>query len=217
MNTENRAFNSDFKLHTGLIHALTKKCWGRLKSAGLDEYEYDDVYQINCISYVKSAKAYDAGRGITFGAYLGRAIYNEFNKFANRVIEEKHELGFIPYDEFSSETNSTDFLDYHNGGVDFTEVGEETVSRETARENIAKLSKLGKLVVRELLSPTDALKKTFEGMKAHSELAKESGEKYIRVPKSIDIRTIKLHYGFRSRDIAGIRNEFKRELGVEIE
>lgn len=213
----NRAFSSEFSLHTGLIHTLTRKCWGRLKEAGLDEFEYEDIYQINCITYVKVAKAYDASRGVTFGAYLGRAIYNEFNKFADRVIEEKHQLGFISYDEFSSEDNDVNFLDYHNGDVDLTEVAAETISRETARENISKLSSLGKLVIRELLSPTDALKKTFEGIKAHSELAKQSGEKYIRVPKSIDMRTIKLHYGFRQRDIAGLKNEFKKELGVEIE
>ena len=212
-----RAFSSEFSLHTGLIHTLTRKCWGRLKDAGLDEFEYDDVYQINCMTYVKAAKAYDASRGITFGAYLGRAIYNQFNKFADKAIEEKHELGFIAYDDFSDEDSSTDFLDYHNGDIDVTEVAAETISRETARENISKLSNLGKLVVRELLSPTDALKRTFEGIKAHSELSRDSGEKYIRVPKSIDIRTIKIHYGFRQRDIIGLKNEFKKELGVEIE
>jgi hypothetical protein len=214
---EERKFNSEFSLHTGLIHTLTRKCWGRLKEAGLDEFEYDDVYQINCVSYVKAAKAYDATRGITFGAYLGRAIYNEFNKFADRVINEKHELGFVSYNDFSSEENDADFLEYHNADVDLTEVGADTISRETARENIAKLSVLGRLVIRELLSPTDALKRTFEGIKAHSEVAKQTGEKYIRVPKSIDMRTIRLHYGFRQKDIVGLRYEFKQQLGVEIE
>lgn len=212
-----RAFSSEFSLHTGLIHTLTRKCWGRLKEAGLDEYEYEDIYQINCMTYVKAAKAYDASRGITFSAYLGRAIYNQFNKFADKAIEEKHELGFIAYDDFSSEDNNTDFLDYHNAEADFAEVGVEVISRETARENIAKLSAIGKLVVRELLSPTDGLKRTFEGIKAHSEVSKEKGEKYIRVPKSIDLRTIKIHYGFRQQDIAGLKNEIKEQLGVEID
>ena len=213
----NRAYSTDLNYHTGLIHTLTKKCWGRLVEAGVNEFEYEDIYQINCVSYVKVSRAYDPERGVTFTAYLGRAIYNEFNKFAERVIAEKCELGLIPYADFATEDGEADLLEFATTEQMAEDIMAEKISRDIARENIAKLSKLGKLVIRELLAPSDELKKTFEGLKAHAELSKQQGEKFIRVPKSIDFRTIKLHYGFRPRDIAGLKNEFKKQLGVEIE
>ena len=214
-----KKFSTEFEAHKGLIHKLTKKCWGRLKEVGIDDHEYEDVFQINCISYVKVAKAYNPERGITFGAYLGRAIYNEFNKYADKIINEKVALHLQSYEDFSSQDgDDIDFMASYreeNSVVDMIE--HSFITKEEARENIAKLSGIARLVIRELLAPSVALKQSFIGMQAHSEMAKSQGERYIRVPNTINIRAIRLHYGFKNRDMVNLRQEFIEHLGVRIE
>ena len=215
------AYSSEFSDHQGLIHQLTKKCWWRLKDAGLDDHEYEDVFQLNCISFVKVARKYDPARGITFGAYLGKAIFNEFNKYAEKVIKEKHELGIVSYDDFGDDDGEGeyDFLAHASKDLNRSEGGVEVsvIEREIARENIGKLSKFAKLIIRELMSPSEAVKQTIEGIRAHAELAKQTGEIYrVRIPREVDIRAIKIHYGFRDMDIIKVKKEFETVLGVKI-
>lgn len=215
----NVAFSTEFLDHQGLIHKLTKKCWGRLKDVGIDDHEYEDIFQINCMTYVKAAKAFDTERGITFGAYLGRAIYNQFNQYAKALISEKLELGLISYEDFKTDDDDGfDFIAvYMADPTVINSIEQSAILKELAREQIAKLSKLGRLVIRELISPSSDLQKSFIGMRAHAEMAKSQGEKYLRIPKAIDMRAIKIHYGLRHRDMVDLKTEFKLHLGVTVE
>lgn len=213
------SFSTKFEDHQGLIHKLTKKCWGRLKDVGLHDHEYEDVFQINCMTYVKAARKYEPERGITFSAYLGRAIYNQFNQHADNIIREKLSLNLQSYEDFKTDgdDDSFDFMSiYVSDGIVENNVEHAAILKQESKENIRKLSNLGKLVIRELISPSISLKKSFTGMKAHSEMAKKQGVKFIRPPQSINFRAIKLHYGLCHRDMVSLRKEFNLHLGVNV-
>ena len=214
-----KKFSVEFADHQGLIHKLTKKCWGRLQELKIYDHEYEDVFQINCIAYVKVSRAFNPELGYGFGAYLGRAIYNEFNKYAEKIINEKIELNLQSYEDYAGEDGDDfDFMSVHIADPSILNAVENNhIIGDEARECINKLSSTSKLIVRELLSPSIGLQKSFDGMKAHSELAKDLGEKYIRVPQTINIRAIKLHYGIKHRDMEVVKREFKEFLGVSLD
>jgi hypothetical protein len=170
---------------------------------------------MNCESYVKAANLYDRTYGVTFSAYLGRAIYNQFNRCLEKEIRTRTELGMLSYDGFGSENEDFNFLEVYAVQGDEGVISEKLM-REEARKNIATLSSFAKLVIRELLAPSEGVLKTHEGMIAHSELAKKRGETSLRVPNDINIRTIKLHYGFRDKDVLLLKKEIKKKLGVDI-
>jgi hypothetical protein len=72
-------------------------------------------------------------------------------------------------------------------------------------------------VIRELLCPSDSIKKTFEGLKAHAALKRSMGlTNRDDSPKSIDMRVIRVHFGFSHVEFRAIKRELEKKLGVEI-
>lgn len=86
---QNRAFSTRFEDHKGLIYTLAMRCYARLLGARITAMEFEDVYSEMCVSYTKAARGFDPSRGIGFGAYLGRACYNDFNKIAEKLELEQ--------------------------------------------------------------------------------------------------------------------------------
>lgn len=90
----NRAYSTDFAAHRDLICKLARKGWGRLQAAGV-VIDYDDVFQEMSLIYCKAAERYDATKGFTFTAYLGQAIWHDFNKVAQRLTNDQCGLGLV--------------------------------------------------------------------------------------------------------------------------
>lgn len=214
----NRSMSTKFEDHTGLIHQLTHKCYGRLKEVGVNTLEYEDVFQINCETFVMAAPKFNPEFGVTFGAYLGRAIYNQFNRAVKKIITEHVELGMVSYHSFVADDDEEfDFLDcYEHEDLTVHGVEQVLVQRAEARERISKLSPIAKVFVRELIAPTNALVETVAGLKENERRQKAAGVKSVRAPGSHGIRAIKMHYGFRQHEMNKVRDEFKEILGVEI-
>lgn len=86
-----RAYSTAFEDHKQLIHQMARKGYLRLQGAHIS-IDYEDVFQEMCVTYAKAVNKYNPEYGVTFTAYLGRAIWNEFNSFAEREITHKIEL-----------------------------------------------------------------------------------------------------------------------------
>lgn len=84
-----RTYSTRFEDHKGLLYKLATQCYGRLRGAGITAMEFEDVQSELNIAYVKASRGFDASLGISFGAYLGRACFNHFNKLAERLELEQ--------------------------------------------------------------------------------------------------------------------------------
>lgn len=83
-----RAYSTAFEDHKPLIQKLARKGYLRLMGAHVS-VDYEDVFQEMCVTYTKAATRYNPEVGVTFTAYLGRAIWNDFNQFAEREVNQK--------------------------------------------------------------------------------------------------------------------------------
>lgn len=215
-----RGFTTDFENHAGLIHSITRKCMGRLYNLGFN-IEYEDLFQDNCLSYTKAMIGYDAERGITFSAYMGRAIYNQFNNQVEKMLNERSGINTV----LVGEDNDVDDIHYNNSNNQDGDlynhhysmtVEDKAVLSDEIRGRISKLSSLAKLVIRELISPSEDLLKTREGIRAHAELARSLNKRVPHVPQDVNLKLIRLHYALSYSDMKGVKREFSEKLGVQI-
>lgn len=110
---QNRAYSTEFSAHRGLISRIAYKGYVRLQQAGVS-VELDDVFQEMSLIYVKAAERYDATKGFTFGAYLGQALWHDFNKYAEKLIIDR--CGEVStkdtYDEFDAKRAEVSGIPY---------------------------------------------------------------------------------------------------------
>jgi DNA-directed RNA polymerase specialized sigma24 family protein len=125
--TATKSTSTAFEDHTGMLHKLARRGWGRLQEAGLTT-PYEDVFQIMCESFVRCQPKYDPATGFTFSAYYGRSCWNNFNKWAEHLIEEKHTLGMVSVEALAG-------TDEEGGEGDAFEFLESSQSEEDAHES----------------------------------------------------------------------------------
>jgi DNA-directed RNA polymerase specialized sigma24 family protein len=111
-----KAYSTKFEDHTGMLHKLAKRAWGRLQEAGVT-VPYEDVFQNFCESFVRCEATFKADTGFTFSAYYGRSCWNNFNRWAEGQINEKHTLGMVSVEELGNDSD-------HDGGGDVLEFGD---------------------------------------------------------------------------------------------
>lgn len=92
MDTQQHAIQAEearqFRKYEALLNGLARKCYGRLMAAGVVIY-YEDVFQNMSMSFVQAHRTYKPEMGYSFSAYFGRACFNNFNKWAKKLIREQ--------------------------------------------------------------------------------------------------------------------------------
>lgn len=147
-----RGYRTDFSSHRGMILTMARKGWGRLQEAGV-VMDFDDVFQEMLVIYCKVVKGYDASKGITFTAYLGRAIWNDFNKFAERLINDQCGLGLVRV----SEIGADDGMDFYEISVSPALNPEEVcINSRTFQENMGKLPSIERQVIENFVAGSPA-------------------------------------------------------------
>lgn len=119
-----RAYSTKFEDHKGLMIKIARNCYARARSSKISSLEFDDVLGEMHYAYVKASQGYDPERGITFGAYLGRACYNQFNKVMERLELEQygHKLPYLkretrkPVEEMTPKERSAFYLECEQAG-----------------------------------------------------------------------------------------------------
>lgn len=210
----NRAFSTNFEDHNGLLHKFTKSGFGRLRGMDID-IDYEDVFQENCVSFVRAKQTYNPEAGISFSAYMGRAVWNNFNKLAEKLERERDELGMVSVEELTETDEECDSaLDNISGSlceaVPSTE--DALISFQEARANIAKLSQKARLVVRDIMKPSQALIDQHAAEYAHYQHAKSMDEYAPRVPLEIDLRYVVKYHGMK---FYKFEQELKEKLGID--
>ncbi len=197
-----RGFSTDIRDHEGLVRNMARKALGRLIENRV-VVDFEDVYQDMCVSFVKAAQTYDPDRGITFSAYMGRAAYNNFNRTAERMINDAR---ICPITVEAIEDLATiqggDNTELSQSALevlsqDTIESAEESYARkETMRETLALLSPTTRSVIAELLFSADA----------------EEVEPIF----SRRLTMVCTKHGLDSKGVAKLRKEIHSKLGVRV-
>lgn len=213
-----RGFRTDYESHTGLLHTFARKIYGRLCSTGVTA-DYDDVFGDVCEAYSRAAISYNPAHGVGFGAYLGRAIYNNVNKIAERRIRERTELGMQPLSTYAAYGEEDETV--MDRVADVTEFGpspEELLeAKQDALQRIDRLPELARTVVAELTNPSEAVKRTHQAMKAQRAQAVAAGYRTARrVSDEVTLPVIFQHFGLTREQISMFQRECREYLGVDL-
>lgn len=205
-NNPGRAYSTNYNDHSGLLRKLALRGWGRLTAANV-HMDLEEVYQEMCVAFCKAAEKYDAERGITFTAYLGRAVWNEFNKFANRAITEQVELNLTSF-ECMSASNDDEELDIFEA-IDSGEWTPEQYlsAAQQFRENMKALGPTAKFIIGKLLNPDDELLAALEAKRVAAEEERAKG-KVASGRREVSIKLIAEHYNLKEESVRAARKSF---------
>lgn len=224
--TNSRAFDTRFEAHSALIHKLARKGYGRLLGAGVS-IEYEDVYQEMCLIYSKTVHIddeghmkYDPTRGISFSAYLGRAIWNDFNKFAERQIAEVTELGLRSVEELAEQCED-DFANPYSA-IDSGDPSPEECF-EAIQEFLHGISELHRtdrvahFLVAKLIDPSDDLVDALNRERQEAERVRASGENKRQIaPRDVTLNLIARHYKLDALEVRNAKRKLSGIYGVSL-
>jgi DNA-directed RNA polymerase specialized sigma24 family protein len=205
--------DAEFKKHQGLLHTFTRKCFARLKSAGV-VIEYDDVFQVMCESWLRAYPKYEPSHG-SFSAYFGRCCYNNFNKWAEKLIAEQMGLGLIRMADLSSEDEESALLDDTIMKDETPSFEDQCVAADAVREKIERLSKDARRVAAYLIAPPEGLRAQFDAEVAQALADKDDGL-FSRVPKDITFSMIGRFLKIPPRQVGKIKQELSATFGVSL-
>lgn len=208
-----RAYSTKYEDHIGLIRKLALRGWGRLTEANV-HVDFDDVVQDMTLTYVKAADKYNPDHGVTFSAYLGRAIWNQFNKFAEKEIRVQADLKLVRFEQLGDAVeDSDDGSVYESIASDEWTPEQYVEAAQQFRENMKSLGPTAKFIVSKLLNPTNDLMEALELAKRNAELARKSGQ-YAKAPNDVTIAFIASHYGLDEKNVKKARKTLFSMYGL---
>lgn len=204
-----------FSAYEKLISQTAWKCFQRLNSAGV-VIEYQDVMQELSVTFCLAKDKFDATKGYKFSTYLVRAMYNQFNRFAEPLIEGRNLIASVE-----------ELEEYHGGSEDDIGLYEAVSNNDPSPEELvlnhievkAKLRGLSnnsKRAVRELIQPSELLIEAYEAKRAQREHGMSLGVKKREVPEDMPLSFILNHQklGKAARD--NVRAEIMNNFGIRI-
>jgi DNA-directed RNA polymerase specialized sigma24 family protein len=99
-----------YKANVGLVHSVSKKGYGRLRSAGVG-MDYEDIFQEMSIVFLKAYSGFDESQGFKFSTYYFRAAYNKLNTWAQKLIDERLEHGVVSIQELNHSEDGENSLE----------------------------------------------------------------------------------------------------------
>lgn len=155
-----RGYCVDFEKHEALIHKFARKGYGRLMEMNV-VIDYEDVFQEMCVAYTKASLKYDASKGITFSAYLGRVIWNEFNRFVEREQDEN-----FPSLEDALTDDDEEEIDIYEGiSGNYTTPEEFLERKQETRWKNKQCSSMARYLLREFINPSPRIVEAFDAEK----------------------------------------------------
>jgi RNA polymerase sigma factor (sigma-70 family) len=212
-----RAFSTEFASHEGLIHSFARKGYGRLQAARVS-IDYEDVFQEMCVSFTKAKAKYDPQTGFSFSAYFGRAIWNDFNKFADRLITERVELGIINFEDMKSgDDTDGDITEVLMVEMESYELPESRLEGfQDFVSNFSKvmnsLSPVTRKVLLQFIAPSDQMKEHHVAKKGQYDWGRQMGVLEKKVPDLITIEFVIRESLTDENERRVVRAEIKRLL-----
>jgi len=212
-----RGFRTDFESHKNLLHKFARMLMGRMQGAGLNP-DYDDIFGEMCEAYACALPHYNPEKGITFSAYLGRVVWNNVNRRVDHLLEEHKAIGHVPLSDFAAESGEDDDSILGRLSDDAVQQSPEDIAErnEAMARRMRNLPALVRAVIRELVSPSPELMRTYEAMKAHREFAMTIHRRPKKVPNEVTLSVIYQHFGLSPDQISTVEQQCLEHLGVDL-
>lgn len=204
-----------FEDYQKLVAQQAWKAHTRLHAFGIYSMEFDDVYQEMCAFYSMALKTFDDSKGFCFTTYLVTVMQRQFKRVLDNLIEERKVLTSV--EEIESRNSSDEGFSLYDVIATDEPLIEDDVSRKL--DVLAKLESLSdksKLILIELINPSAELTEEFEAKIAHCKFGRELGVAQGRMPAELNFKLICEHHGLNTRDRQKIRNELKKNFGVNV-
>lgn len=112
-----------------------------------NQYEFDDLFQIACIGFMKAFKTYDLQKGNVFSSLLVQTVNNEIRQYHRR--EKKRVLDVSIYDKVPTEDNNIEYIDCI---CDKRDYAQEVIEKLSKQEDLQMMNEeLNKLKDRDRL------------------------------------------------------------------
>lgn len=204
-----RAFSTDYNDHMGLLHTFARKGWSRLIASQIS-VDYEDVVQELSVAFVKAINSYDPSKGYSFTAYAGRAMWNEFNRYAKKQINEATELGTLSIQALDARSDTDeggDLYEVFDSGAPTPE--EQLERKQEIIGNLRKLSPTAKFLVSQMMSPSPELEAALE----ESNRKVRAGEISGLVRSQVDMRFAGNFHGIPRHRLSKAIDEIKTVYG----
>jgi RNA polymerase sigma factor (sigma-70 family) len=183
--------NKYYTTHVGLVHYAARKGYGRLVAMGAP-VDYDDLVQELSVVFVKAFDGFSEECGYKFSSYYTRAAYNQINKIAEKVKEERVDNGVRSVEEMAhrySSATGTDIDDFDILTCSRQTPESELSTSQSLSRMLSNLSPLASLIARWLIDPPKELEREFEACVAHVGLTRQAGQQK-RARQTIDMSFI---------------------------
>lgn len=199
---------NDYKL---LVGQQAMKGYKRLLANGVSA-DFEDVYQQMSLTFCVASDKFDPERGFEFSTYLVRAIWIEFNKFAESQINHRQHI--MSADRFGDDEEGHSLYDVMPSSSMTPD--EEVELRLTNERKFEKLSPHAKNVLTALISPSAELDDEWKAKKAHQMQGRKLGVSSRRLPDDMNFTFLYDQLKVPARRRADIKRELSSAFGVNL-
>lgn len=180
----------DYLANRGLIQKVARGCYARCQAVGL-ALDYEDVVQELSLTFVKAWRQFDPSRGFQFSTYYVMAARHQFNRFIDKLMEERVEHGVRSVEEISSWCSDDGEALSMAEVIASDELGPEARAMLAQRmEQLQKrLKPLTQVVLQWLVKPPLELSVELAAVAAHANVGREQG-RTIRPRVEVTAQTI---------------------------
>lgn len=196
---------NDYKL---LIGQQAMKGYKRLMGNGVS-VDYDDVFQQMSLTFCVASEKFDPSKGFAFTTYLVRAIWHQFNKWAETQIAYRQHTYSVDELLVNDEGQDRDNGIYDLVASDASTPEQIVLRRQDNERALKRISKEARDVVEVLANPSARTNEEWDALKAHHAHGRAMGVSSRRLPEDMNFTFAFDQLGLSQRR----RNQVKRELG----
>lgn len=164
-----------YKSNMGMVHAVSKKGFGRLCSLGVS-IDYEDVFQEMSVTFINAYNRFDESKGWKFSTYFYTSAFNRLNSWIADISSERIKHGVISIEEISSFTEEGSDM----SSVILNDEDADTPDSRYATQQFLShadkiLSPLASLILGWTILPPEALLEQLRQAEAHAQYGRSLG------------------------------------------
>lgn len=206
-----RLTSDEYQKYEKLMHKVARRHYGIVINSGGDE-EYMDVFQNVVISFLQAKEKFNPDLGYQFSTY---AVSSADKNFISQLQKRSRTLKTCSLESIkASDEDASCWQDViaDENTVDEDMIIKTALTKERLKQSLNRIKSLSlktKLVVREIMSPSEEIQKAHKAKLAYAEKARLCGDVVPRVSEDIDYRFIFQHYNIGVKDRRKVFEEIK--------
>ncbi len=189
-----------------LVHQCARKGYSRLKAAGCHSVDLEDVVQEMRITFEGCRLRFDRDKGVEFSTYLYRAIWQNFNRFADAMISGSGPVSLDTSGALEEGGLHEVIADDRDGPED---VFEQRQRRERA---LKRLKPLTRRVVEFLDDTPQEMLEGLRALQAKAQWVQERTGRSRLIPRTVSLTFVMNMMGLSQRQRVELRRDLDRHI-----